>query len=179
MPRRWLDGLRTVPGSTGGVFLNPGDLVFYCPVPGRPRPVRLHTLLGSCVSAILWHPALQLVGMSHAVLPDNGKHSKGQAFDGRYCDQVVDFFCHEITRAGTHPAQYLTYLVGGGSMLLQHREDISIGHRNVETLRNHLNQARFQIVAEHVGMDGHRKVEIDLATGIVTVIYDGRQIKLG
>lgn len=164
--------------GSGDVFLNPGDLVFHCPSPGKPQPARLHTLLGSCVSVILWHPTLRLAGMSHAVLPSNGHHKKGLEFDGRYCDQVVDFFCQELACTGTRPSQFKVYLVGGGQMYLNKKDRLSIGERNLTAIRAHLKQAGFILSAEHVGLDAHRKVAIQLSSGLVTVTFDNRHIQL-
>lgn len=164
--------------GSGDVFLNPGDLVFHRPAAGKPQPTRLHTLLGSCVSVILWHPTLRLAGMSHAVLPSGGHHKKSREFDGRYCDQVVQFFCRELACSGTHPAQFKVYLVGGSQMYLNKNDSLSIGSRNVEVIRAHLKQAGFILSAEHVGRDAHRKVAINLSSGLVTVTFDNRPIQL-
>ena len=160
------------------VFLNPGDFHFHCPTLGGSRPARLKTLLGSCVSVVLWHPEHHLAGMSHSVLSSNNSTVKVITFDGKYCDQAVACFRQEITRKGLHPQQFHTYLVGGGDMFAPRKGTTSIGQLNIEASRHHLKQAGFLIRAEHVGLNNYRKVELDLSSGIVTVTVANKHINL-
>lgn len=44
-------------------FLNPGEIFF------GGSGFRVRTLLGSCVSIVLWHPNRHLGGMCHYLLP--------------------------------------------------------------------------------------------------------------
>ena len=166
--------------ALGGVdvFLNPGDFYFHCPTPGRPAPTRLRTLLGSCVSVIVWHPERCMVGMSHAVLPGRGRRAETAALDGRFCDEAVAMLVQELSRAGASAQQFHTYLVGGGHMYLPQSETFAIGDRNIEAARRLLKQAGFLLRAEHVGSDVYRKVELNLKSGDVFVTADNRRINL-
>lgn len=168
-----------VAGSGSGIYLKPGDFRFYVPELGVPRPLRLHTLLGSCISVILWHPERKIGGMSHVILPERGRKGPTTALDARYCDESLAMFQREVIRAATRPAQYLTYLVGGGRMYesLNVCDGETVGERNIESARAQLKAAGFLLRAEDVGREGYRKVEIDLATGAVTVLF-GTQRKL-
>lgn len=165
------------PSRDSGIYLKPGDFRFYVPEPGVPRPLRLHTLLGSCVSVILWHPELRLGGMSHIILPTRGRRATVAAPDGRYCDDAIAMFQREVLRLGTRPVQYLTYLVGGGRMyeVISDSEGAGVGDRNIEAARRELKAAGFLLRAEDVGKDGYRKVELDLATGTVTVAFGNQK----
>ena len=162
------------------VFLGPGDLHFYIPRIGRAPIERLHTLLGSCVSIILWHPEHGYGGMSHCILPERAGRALVCPPDGRYCDGAAELFQKEVIRAGTMPQQYQVYLVGGGRMYLTRggQEELAIGRRNVETARAHLKSRGFIIRAEAVEMEGHRKVELDLKTGAVVVMFDNKKTLL-
>lgn len=164
--------------SAGDLFLNMGDLVFRDLGRAAAAPRRLHTVLGSCVSVVLWQPERRLVGMCHAVLPSS-RIGSGASFDGRYCDQALGFLCREIERAGAAPAQFRTYLVGGGRMYLPQRDGPAVGERNVEAMRLLLRKAGFQRVIEHVGLEVHRKLEIELATGAVHVVFGKSRLRLG
>lgn len=160
------------------VALNPGDFHFHRPVPGATPPARLTTLLGSCVSIILWHPELRLAGMSHAVLPSRSRRSEVADLDGRFCDESVALFRQELTRAGARPQHFHVYLVGGGQMYLTQNPAQAIGDRNIEVARTCLKAAGFLIRAEHVGQAGYRKVELDMMRGEVTVTYSSKRINL-
>ena len=165
---------------SGGVevFLNPGDFHFLCPAPGKPRLAKLRTLLGSCVSIVVWHPQRRLAGMSHAVLPSRSRHREGGSLDGRFCDESVALFRKELVNAGAQPQHFDVYLVGGGQMYLTRHEMLSIGNRNVEAARDFLKRAGFPIRAEHVGMEDYRKVELDLTSGDVTVTFSNKRFNL-
>lgn len=166
------------PLGTREVFLNPGDFHFHCPLPGRSQPTRLRTLLGSCVSVILWHPERRLAGMSHVILPDRGRSVAAASLDGRYCDESITLFHRELVRTGSAPAQFHVYLVGGGQMYPSAQGAASVGDRNIEAARSCLQKAGFLIRAEHIGKDFYRKVELDLESGVVTVIFGNRRINL-
>ena len=160
------------------VTLNPGDFHFHCPAPGRPAPARLRTLLGSCVSIVVWHPEHGMAGMSHAVLPGRTRRGEALALDGRFCDEAVAMLRKEFARAGVSAQQFHVYLVGGGRMYQTLDEKLSIGERNVEAARGLLKQAGFLIRAEHVGMDGYRKLELNLKSGDVMVTFANKSINL-
>ena len=67
------------------VFLQPGDFHF-----GAGR-TRISTLLGSCISITLWHPARLIGGMCHFMLPTRGLPG-GVPLDGRYADEALALF---------------------------------------------------------------------------------------
>lgn len=142
-----------------------------------PRPRRLHTLLGSCVSIILWHPERRIGGMSHIILPECVRRNASPALDGRYCDGAISLFLDEIRRTGTRPMQYSTYLVGGGRMYNAPTlaDGDTVGQRNILMARQQLKAAGFLIRAEDVGQDGYRKVELDLNTGAVNVMFGNQR----
>ena len=68
-------------------------------------------------------------------------------------------------------------LLGGGRMysIPGKMDEVSVGQRNVESARVHLKKAGFLLRAEDVERDGHRKVELDLQTGEVTVVFGNRK----
>ncbi|HRE17745.1 MAG TPA: chemotaxis protein CheD [Rhodocyclaceae bacterium] len=160
-----------------GIYLQPGDIRFFIPAPGVLRPPRLHTLLGSCVSVILWHPERRIGGMSHMILPECGRRLAVPASDGRYCDGAIALFRREILRAGTLPSQFAVYLVGGGRMYdsLTVMAGQTVGERNIEAARSHLRAAGFRAPIEDAGEEGYRKVELDLSRGTVTVLASTRR----
>jgi chemotaxis protein CheD len=160
------------------VILNPGDFHFHCPALGRPAPTRLSTLLGSCVSVVVWHPERGMAGMSHSVLPGRTRRGEALALDGRFCDEAVTMLRKELIRGGVSAQQFHVYLVGGGRMYQTQGEALSIGERNVEAARGLLKQAGFLIRAEHVGMEGYRKLELDLKSGDAVVTFANKRINL-
>jgi len=49
-------------------------------------PVRLASVLGSCVAVCLYHPRLRVAGMAHVVLPESTGHQGGP---GKFADTAV------------------------------------------------------------------------------------------
>jgi chemotaxis protein CheD len=93
------------------VFLQPGDFHF-----GAGR-TRISTLLGSCISITLWHPARLIGGMCHFMLPSRGLPA-GVPLDGRYADEALAMFDRAVAAA----AQSAGRLSGQGFWRGQHAE---------------------------------------------------------
>lgn len=148
------------------VFLMPGDLFF------GGAPARVSTLLGSCVSIVLWNPKRRIGGMCHYLLPTGRPRTGGKP--GAYADIAMAKLFDAVTRAGSRPAEYRTTLVGGGHMFpLLHREAIpEVGERNVAAGRALLAHYRFTLHREDTGGEGHRHVDFDIATGAVNVRFE-------
>jgi chemotaxis protein CheD len=145
------------------VYLSPGDFCF-----GDGR-LRITTLLGSCVSIILWHPLLKHGGMCHYMLPTRGGH-QGKP-DGKYGDEAVEMFLHELQRRRTVPQEYEVRIYGGGNMFGTVPTCMDVGRRNIEIGRKLLDQHGFHVVYGHVGDFGHRKVEFDVWSGEVRLTH--------
>jgi chemotaxis protein CheD len=143
------------------VYLGIGDLHF-CPAPARIR-----TVLGSCISITLWHPARHLGGMCHFMLPGRNR-SADTPLDGRYGDEAMQLFDLEIARYGTRAADYRAKVFGGGNMFPGRppaTPAMEIGQRNIEVAHRLLAERKIPIVAEHLGGGGRRKLVFDVATG--------------
>lgn len=161
------------------VFLNAGDFYFHRPGAAPRPPVVVRTLLGSCVSVVLWHPDKKLGGMCHAVLPTRSQ-SYGE-LDGNHCPGAIQLFRLELQRTATLADDYQAYLLGGARMSLGLRDTqkVSVGERNIEACRNLLRDAGFVIRAEHVGQSGPRRVEFNLDNGEIEILHGNRQHRLG
>lgn len=103
-------GVKPRPGQLVEVFLQPGEYHF------GDRNTRIRTLLGSCVSVVIWHPLLLIGGMCHFLLPQrSGRHS-GSTLDGRYADEALQLLLQAASAAGTRAEEYQAKLFGGGNM---------------------------------------------------------------
>lgn len=150
------------------VFLQPGGFHF-----GGGR-TRISTLLGSCISITLWHPARLVGGMCHFMLPSRGQ-SAGVALDGRYADEALVLFNREVAKAGSRPGDYQVKVFGGGNMLTRaddSSELMDIAARNVESAYALLARHGYRPAAlAHCGGKGHRKLIFDLWTGHVWLAH--------
>jgi chemotaxis protein CheD len=158
------------------INLNPGDFYF------GVAPIRLRTLLGSCVAITLWHPRLRLGGMCHFVLPRRTRPRTG-ALDGHYADEVMDLFMARLRATGTTPDQYQAKIFGGGSMFelpdtgrAAPTDVFEVAQNNVQSARTLLRQYGFPVVAEHLGGTGHRNIVFDIGSGDVWVRHVDTQL---
>ena len=150
------------------VFLQPGEFYF------GDEKTRIRTLLGSCVAITLWHPKLHIGGMCHYMLPKRPHNNAGtvEALDGRYAEDAIKMFLHEISKARTRAVEYQVKLFGGGNMFARSVKPvrhISISETNVNFGRAAIAQCGFHLAAEDMGGSGHRNVILDLWNGDVWV----------
>jgi chemotaxis protein CheD len=130
-------------------------------------PARIRTLLGSCVSITLWHPAKRLGGMCHFMLPERLR-GQGDTLDGRYGTEAMALFDREIARHGTRPREYVAKIFGGGNMFPTQPpspQSIDVGSRNIAIAERLLAERGIRVAAEHLGGGGHRKLIFDVSSG--------------
>ncbi|CAG9297795.1 chemotaxis protein CheD [Celerinatantimonas diazotrophica] len=154
------------------IYLYAGDILF-----GRGyREVR--TLLGSCVSIVLWHPKAKFCGVCHFAVPEspNGLHGTLNARYGNHCIELFSRFAKE---RGTELRHYQARIYGGGNMLAHHQplrtlakppariERGSVGEQNAGAAFAMLMQHKVNIIEADVGEQCYRKVYIDTRSGKV------------
>jgi chemotaxis protein CheD len=151
------------------VFLQPGDYFV------GDAHYRLRTLLGSCVSIVLWHAGLRVGAMSHFLLAHRPRRRRSSP-DGRYGEEAMVLMLHELTRLGVPPAECQGKIFGGGEMFphQSYSENAQVGKRNGETARELLAAHDIPIVSESLFGVGHRQIIFDIDSGDVWV----RQVKL-
>lgn len=146
------------------IFLNPGEFYF------GERDTRIRTVLGSCVSITVWHPALLIGGMCHYMLPGRQGQEMKPA-DGKYADEAFGLLLEEIRRSGTRLEEYQVKLFGGGNMFQQQLpgKHSHIGTKNAEAGRHLVKHHGLRLTSEHLGGVGHRTVLFDIWSGHVWV----------
>lgn len=142
------------------VFLQPGDLYF------GDRYTRIRTLLGSCVSLVLWHKHELLGGMCHYMLPS--RRNRGTQLDGRYADEALHLLLKEIRASGTRAEEYRINLFGGGNMFgaLTKR---SIGTSNVSAGLELLAAHGLRCHGRDAGGMGYRNLIFDVWSGQIAL----------
>ncbi|WP_248799679.1 chemotaxis protein CheD [Pseudomonas sp. MWU13-2105] len=146
------------------IYLAPGSLCF------RNSPARIHTLLGSCVSMIVWHPLRKLGGISHCLLPS--RRQRGVTLDGSYVDEAFEWLIQNIHGYQSEASEYQLKLFGGGEMFPEQSRDYaaadiaSLNRAAVTAIA-----ARLQLApcAMDLGGTGHRSLIFDTRTGDVWV----------
>ena len=86
------------------IFLLPGALAF------GNQGLRLRTLLGSCVSVVVWHPSLKLSGMCHFLLPNRFPVRTHEPLDGRYASDALQLLFEQMTKTVTSLDEYSAHI---------------------------------------------------------------------
>ena len=153
------------------IFLEPGDYF----VGDQDCVVR--TLLGSCVSIVLWHPQRRLGAMSHFLLGAQSGAGAGRSA-GMYADQVMEAMARELALAGAAVDECIAKIFGGGDMFPAYRvpDCPHAGHKNGAAARALLSERGVAVVAEDLFGVGYRDVIFDLASGDVWVCHTGEML---
>ncbi|NML48487.1 chemotaxis protein CheD [Ramlibacter sp. G-1-2-2] len=144
------------------VFLQPGEYF------AGDAQHRVRTLLGSCVSVVLWSPHVRIGAMSHSLLPGRPQQdASGPMLDGRYGDEALRLMLEELVGLGVRPAHCRAKIFGGGDMFGARHPGPTVGQRNGEAAREQLRRCGIEVASESLYGDGHRQVVFDIATGEV------------
>ncbi|PKA13021.1 chemotaxis protein CheD [Leptospira meyeri] len=156
------------PNAVTDRFLNPGEIFF-----GGPD-FRVRTLLGSCVSIVLWHPEKHIGGMCHYLLPNPTDHHLERTY--KYGTDAILFFLTEIKKYQSKPNEYYAKIFGGSNMFLHEEKEIlkdnstsNVGARNAEFAKKVLKDNEIKIISEDTGGTLSRKIYFTVWDGEVWV----------
>ncbi|EKJ84905.1 chemotaxis protein CheD [Leptospira meyeri] len=156
------------PNAVTDRFLNPGEIFF-----GGPD-FRVRTLLGSCVSIVLWHPDKHIGGMCHYLLPSPTDHHLERTH--KYGTDAILFFLTEIKKHQSKPNEFFAKIFGGSNMFLHEEKEIlkdnsasNVGARNAEFAKKVLKENEIKIISEDTGGTLSRKIYFTVWDGEVWV----------
>jgi chemotaxis protein CheD len=150
------------PDALQRLYILPGGLAF------SSQPGMLRTLLGSCVSVVVWHPHHRMGGMCHYLLASRPRVAGDHPPDGRYGSDALALFEQRMRDAGTDPSEYVAGIYGGANVVdVDNAPDI--GRRNVDAADAWCRRHRMKVVEREVGGRCHRVIEFDVEEGHVRV----------
>lgn len=130
------------------------------------------TVLGSCISVCVRDPVLQIGGMNHFMLPQQGAHNS-VSWDGsqissetRYGNWAMEYLINELLKAGALKSRLEIKVFGGGQVLTNMTD---VGARNIHFIESYLANEGLSIVSKDVGGIHPRKVLYYSDTGKVLV----------
>ncbi len=162
----WLDTNGAVDeAATEGptVFLRPGDWLF------ARSPHRVHTLLGSCISLVLWAPRLRLGGMCHFLLPTRPSRQSGGRLDGRFGEEACAWMETRLRAAGVPWAEVQVSVAGGAG-----RDDDGIGADNIAWTQAWAQARALRFMQQDVGGRVVRRLVFNLNDGSLAIAHGGR-----
>lgn len=115
--------------------------------------IALGTVLGSCVSACIHDPVVQVGGMNHFMLPD----AEGGGSSARYGSYAMEVLINELLKHGASRANLRAKVFGGGAVL-KGFTDSNVGARNVAFVQAYLKAERIPVIASDLGDVCPRKI---------------------
>jgi chemotaxis protein CheD len=130
------------------------------------------TVLGSCVSACIRDIDTGLGGMNHFMLPvqDDMAFRVGDDLSDstRYGNWAMEFLINTLLKYGGKKPRLEIKIVGGGQVISA-IQNIDVGKKNIEFVKEYLKKERLFVVGEDVGGPFPRKVYYFPQTGVVKV----------
>src|SRR6185369_16039160 len=146
------------------VFLHPGEYHV------GHADCRIRTLLGSCVSITLWHPARRIGAMSHFLLSGRDRMHEG-ILDPRFAEEAMSLMLRGLAAERVLPRECQGKLFGGGDMFTDRSggNGPSLGQRNGELARELMREHGIPVISESLFGVGHRQLIFDVQSGDVWV----------
>jgi chemotaxis protein CheD len=125
-------------------------------------PIRMSTVLGSCVSVCLFDAGRQIGGMNHYLVPRGGR----SAIHG---DWATTELIERLCAMGSSPRSLQGKIFGGGSPLRLENEGFAVGRANVVMAREILATEGIPVVAERIEHNGGLRLFFESWTGTAWV----------
>ncbi len=121
------------------------------------EPVKIYTLLGSCVAVCLHDPYSRIGGMNHILLPGKADINK---FDvaARYGVNAMELLINRMMKLGASRRSLRAKVFGGGHVLPSISRSNGVGQRNVSFVLEFLRLEKIRVSASDVGGTHSRKV---------------------
>lgn len=151
------------------------DRQFHCPaakiLPGEyyvtARQMVLVTVLGSCIAACLRDPILQIGGMNHFMLPEQGGDSNTiLSLSARYGSYAMELLINHLLKMGAQRLRLEAKVFGAGHVLAGFTD---VGAQNTDFVLNYLEREKIRLLASDLGGIFPRKVYFFPETGRVLV----------
>lgn len=114
--------------------------------------------LGSCVGIALYDEAAGVAGLAHVMLPSADDPSPIKP--AKYADTGTVVLIEEMEAVGASRDCVVAKIAGGSNMLDIGDPGESVSRRNVEAVQASLDDLGVPIVAEHVGGNHGRSLEV-------------------
>ncbi|MDR5658242.1 chemotaxis protein CheD [Serpentinicella sp. ANB-PHB4] len=142
-------------------------------------PKILTTLgLGSCIGIALYDSTTKCAGLAHIMLPDS-KQIKNNTNKAKFADTAIELLIKEMLQLGCNKRKLTAKIAGGSQMFsFANSNDImKIGHRNSIATKDILKSFNIPVIAEDVGGNHGRTIELYSSSGKLIVKTIGHGIK--
>jgi len=131
------------------------------------HPAALITLgLGSCVGIALYDTDTKVVGLAHIMLPSS-KMSNNVVNVAKFADTAIVSMVDDMVKIGANRNKIVAKLAGGAQMFKfsENCDFVRIGNRNIVASKEALGELKIPILAEDVGGNCGRTIELNSEDG--------------
>lgn len=145
------------------------------------RPTIVSTLLGSCISVVMFHRKSRVGGICHALLPccpDRTGCGRDCPELFRYVDCSIDWMLEDFSARLGNFSGLEVKLFGGGSLIEPEQDtyQVGVGNKNVQMARKMFKRYRINPICQDVGGYVGRKILFYTHTGDVYVKRFGKKL---
>lgn len=137
------------------------------------KPMIIQTLLGSCVSVILYDNITKNAAMNHIVLPGSfSENDSAEMFEERnpkYGIFSIEKLLYEMKKMGSKKHDIIAKLYGA-SYMGRKNKILNIQELNVDFVKTFLKMVKIKIVEEHIYNNEALKVFFNTSNGEVKII---------
>jgi chemotaxis protein CheD len=133
------------------------------------KPVELVTSVGSCVAICLHDSKHKCGGLAHIMLP-NAAIAPHELLPSKYANTAVPALVKLIHQVSGYSTPLCAKIAGGANMFPNLKNNaLNIGAKNIDAVKDALNQHGIKLLAEDVGGQNGRRITFNLVTGVATV----------
>jgi chemotaxis protein CheD len=126
------------------------------------KPIRMTTVLGSCVAVCLYDNLHCFGGMNHFLLPSVGEGGRHGAWSIRELYQ-------RMLNLGSRPRNLQAKIFGGGSPLALANDASAVGPANARVAFETLLNLRVNVIGDSVGGNAGMRIYFENWSGLVLV----------
>jgi chemotaxis protein CheD len=146
------------------VYLYPGEVL------SSNKNIRIITLLGTCVSIILYNKQYKLGGILHGLLPSINDTNKNNANATHYIDSAFYIILEKFLSMGIRRDEIIAKVFGGACLLKSMMKNC-IAAKNIEISKILLEKEKIKVIAKDVGGQKARKLIFHPNNGEVYMKY--------
>ncbi|MBS4217727.1 chemotaxis protein CheD [Bacillus sp. FJAT-49711] len=128
--------------------------------------------LGSCVGVVVYDKQISIAGLAHIMLPDSALARGDKEINkAKFADTALRELIHELISLGANQSRLKAKIAGGAQMFhfSSKNDQMRIGPRNIEAVKQELKSMKIQLVAEDTGGHSGRTIEFDTETCMLQI----------
>jgi chemotaxis protein CheD len=143
-------------------YLLPGEVIV------TTDPMKISTVLGSCVAVCLYDRERKIGGMNHYMMPYCKKEDNQPL---KYGDTSLKELLDSMVRAGARKNKLVARIYGGGSVLRIENATINVAERNIRVAYEFIKEHNLIVNSVEVGGHQGRKVVFDTLAGVISCSF--------